>query len=175
MRVNHELSAAENLLALVVDGNVGQTLQANQVTIGGVTEYTEGGAEVNSQVTLSAVQDAGFSGQQTFFFRRLQLSGNEATTASTTFTVEAGDDEQSLLAKLATHLKLIESEITVANFVAPVNENNDGSIDVLANVGSLVYLGQVAITLKIADADVPMDQAFANQTLNGFEDAQEPV
>lgn len=166
-QINKELSALENIVALVKEVNPSLTLTSSQVTLG--TPSSAVGENYNTEITLSAVANAGYKGSKVFKYTRLSLNQGVASVPASVL-VTADDTEDTAAAKVAGAYGLIEGEFTVSDYVAPQNEDTNGSVVITPKPESVFYAGEaVTVTLTIADADQDMDSAFTNDTLNGFE------
>lgn len=168
MQINLAKTPQENILDLVRDANAGLQLTAAQVTIGAGAAL-DGDATYDSQVTLTAVPNAGFSGTKRIRYNRLRLDQGTASTVASVQVTDT-DTEATVATKVAAAYGLKEGEFTTSDLVAPVNEDTNGSVVITPVDGSLLYNGApVTVTLTIADADVPLETAIANDGMNGFD------
>jgi hypothetical protein len=169
-KVNLTLSASANVLALINAANPALNATDTQVTLG-TPSVAAGTGGRNTSLIVTAVSNQGFSGEQIFAYTRQALASGAAiaTAKAVPFAIAPGDTNAQILTKAATALGLLESELTLANIVQPVNETTPGSADVVANVASLLYTGTYAATLTVPDADVPLDEAATVTDLSGFD------
>lgn len=173
MKINAANSAIQNLLALVIDANSGLALTESQFTVGAPSVFV-GTAGRNAQITLTAVPNAGFSGSKTVDYTRLGvLTGTATAAAEATAGIVVGPAATAAEVKalLVAQFGLVADQVEVADLVLPVDEDTPGSITLAAVAGSLLYVGNEAVVLTVADADVPLETAIANDQLNGFEPA----
>lgn len=170
MKVNTALTASANVLAILNATNPGLNATAAQVTLG-VPSTAAGAGGRNTSITVTAVANQGFSGSETYTYTRQPLTAGSAiaTAKAVDITILGDDTDAEVLTKAALALGLIESELTLANIVRPVNEDTPGSADVVASAGSLLYTGTYAATLVVADSDVPLSEAAPDTDLNGFD------
>lgn len=169
-KINIAISAAENLLALVNEANPALNATQSQVTLG-VPSVAAGTAGRNTSITLTAIDNEGFSGTQTFAYTRQALvaGGAIATAKDIPVAIASGDTQAQVLTKAATSLGLLESELNFSDFEAPVNEDTAGSATLTAKADSLLYTGSYEVVLSVPDSDVPLDDAAPTTDLDGFE------
>jgi len=169
-KVNIAITAAANVLALINAANPSLNATAAQITPGSVVSEAGTGGR-NTSITYTAVDNQGFSGTQTFSYTRRALTAGEgiATAKAIPVVIAEGDTDAQVLTKVATALGLIESEISLSNIVRPVDEDTNGSADVVADAGSLLYTGTFAAVLSVPDADVPLNEAASVTDLDGFD------
>lgn len=172
-KINTAISAQENVLALVNAANPGLNATLAQVSIG-LPVVAAGTAGRNTEVTVTAVVDQGFSSSVVVAYTRRALSVGQAIATAKAVPVQIleSDTDAQVLSKVATALGLIEAEVSLANIVRPTNENSPGSADVSADGDSLLYTGVYSVELTVPDADVPLDEAVVVTDMNGF-DAEE--
>ena len=170
MKVDITKSASANLLAALNLDNVGLNATEAQVTFG-LPSVVSGTAGRNTQVTITAVANQGFAGTKDVTYTRQALVAGEgiATAKAVSVLIVAGDTDAQVLTKVATALGLVESEVSLANIVRPVDESTPGSADVVADTDSLLYTGTFAAVLTVADADVSLEDAITTDELNSFE------
>jgi len=169
-KVNLALTASANVLALINAANPALNATDTQVTLG--TPSVEAGTGGrNTSLIVTAIDNQGFSGTQTFAYTRQALASGAAvaTAKAVPFAIAPGDTNAQILTKAATALGLLESELTIANVVQPTNETTPGSADIVANVASLLYTGTYAATLTVPDADVPLSSVATVTDLSGFD------
>lgn len=169
-KVNLTLSAEANVLALINTANPALNATDAQVTLG-VPSVAAGTGGRNTSIIVTAIADQGFSGEQIFAYTRQALASGAAIAAAKAvpFGIAPGDTDAQILTKAAAALGLLESELTIANVVDPVDENTPGSADIQAKVGSLLYTGTYAAALTVPDTDVPLDEAANVTDLDGFD------
>lgn len=173
MKVNAANTAIQNLVALVVDANPGLTLAPAQVTVGAPSVFA-GTAGRNTQVTLTAVANAGFSGTKTIDYTRLGVLTGTATAAAEAaagIVVDVDATDVEVKALLVAQFGLVADQVEVEDLVLPVNESTPGSITLAAVADSLLYVGNEVVVLTVADADVPLGDAVTNDQMDGFEPA----
>lgn len=170
MKINVGLSALDNLIAQILEDNVGQTLTASQFTPGAVSVFVEGGNDRNSEITLTAVPGEGYTGSKVFHFTRLALDTGTAVPV-TSVEVVALDDQAASLAKVITAMGLVAAEVDASDYTAPVDEDTDGMITLTPKAGSLLYVGAPVIILLTLPVVVEPDMGttFGTSELNGFE------
>jgi len=173
MKINAANSAIQNVLDLVIDANSGLALTSAKVTVGAPSVFA-GTAGRNTQVTLTAVANAGFSGTKVVDYTRLGVLTGTATAAAEAaagIVVAPAATAAEVKAILVAQFGLVADQVEVADLVLPVNESTPGSITLAAVAGSLLYVGNESVILTVADADVPLEDAVTNDQLNGFEPA----
>lgn len=170
MKINIALSASANLLALLNEAHPGKNFSQTNVTVGTPVANPGNGGR-NTSIDLTAVQDQGYSGVTTVNYTRLALAPAAAiaTAKAVDINITLQDDQAAILTKVAQVLGLVESELELSDLDEPTSENNPGSVNVNAKVGSLLYTGTYAATLTVSDSDVPLPTAVTNPDLNGFE------
>lgn len=169
-KVNLALTASANVLALINAANPALNATAAQITLG-VPSVAAGTGGRNTSIIVTAIADQGFSGEQIFAYTRQALASGAAIAAAKAvpFGIAPGDSDAVILTKAAAALGLLESELTIANVVQPVDENTPGSADIVAKVGSLLYTGTYGAALTVPDTDVPLDEAAPVTDLSGFD------
>lgn len=181
MLINTSKTAIENLIDLIVNDNP-SLASANlgaKVTIGAPSEFIQGA--LNTQVLLTAIPNAGFSGTKTVKYTRLGMSSGVASVPSA-ISINPADTQAQIKTKIAAALGLIEAEI---DFVyegqpqdddtnpidIPVNEDDTSVlVSVQPKAGSLLYVGAaLQIQLTVPDADIPLGDAITVDELSGFD------
>lgn len=172
MKINLQLSAVANFLAILNAANPGKNFSETNLTLGAPQEQTEGAGGRNTSVLLTAIQDAGFSGTRTVNYTRqsLTVGGAIATAKAVDVLVLGTDTDAEILTKVAGALGLMESELTISDVVIPANENDaSGTATITASATSLLYTGAYNVQLEVADVDVPLNDAITVIDLDGFE------
>ena len=169
-KVNIALSGPANILALVNAANPTLNATAAQVTIGNPSVVAGTGGR-NTAITLTAVDNQGFSGTQTFAYTRQALASGGAIAAAkdVPVVVAPADDAEAAFTKVVAALGLVATEVTAGAFTAPVNEDTPGSIVVNPIANSLLYTGSYTAVLDVPDADVPLSEAASTTDLSGFD------
>jgi len=154
MQIDPSKSAMQNLLNLIdsASGNSAGPTNPNQVTYQNLQAATlEGDAAANTSVELVGVTDNGFTGNQTYYYGRLDPAA-EVTSPTSHAVVPAGTtDAPTILGIVANHYGFIESEISwVSTPTKPSTMSSDPttSTPVVQTSNSLIYLdGQANINL----------------------------
>lgn len=174
MLINAANSAVQNLVDQIIADNNGLALTPAKVTFG-VPSVFAGANGRNTQVVITAVANAGFSGTKTVDYTRLGVftgTANAAALASAGVVVDPAATAAEVKAQLVALFGLVADQVEVADLVLPVNETTPGSITLAAVDGSLLYVGNDSVVLTVADADVPLETAVTNDQLTGFTPAQ---
>lgn len=166
-KVNLAISAAENVLSLINASNQGLNATIANVVLGTPAASVTGVR--NTSITLSAVTGLGFKDAQTFAYGRQALAAGAAIATSKGNSVEVavGDDDQVILAKAATALGLLVSELSISNVVQAVDSATPGSASITAPDTSLLYTGSFAIVLTVPAVSLP--DAAPNTDAGGFD------
>lgn len=176
MNIDIAKTGAENLLALINSSNSATSLAiaANQVSLGSVSTFSGGvKPNLNSQVTVTAVTDAGYSGTKVVKFRRLTAAEAGDYTPGTPVTILPSDTEANVLTKICAALGLREADVELDGALdIPTSENNPTTIGVKGKDGSYLYLPSVTtITLTVPDTDIDLNDAIIVDELDGFDPA----
>lgn len=173
MKINFDKSPLENLVSLILDANPGATLTNDQFTAQAPEAIADPVDGRNTSIKLVAVLGNGYSGNVTFTYHRLGLT-EQVATPPTQLTVTEGCSEGAILNHFANVLGLIPDELKVVECVKPTidsedgRDTTDGHITIAANETSLLYQGDLTITLK-AFIEPDMEDEFTNTELDGFE------
>lgn len=167
MKVNIALTAVANLLGALNGDNAGLGATAANVTFG-VPTAVDGTEGRNTEVVVTAVEGQGFRGSKTLSYTRQGLSsGAIASTAPSQIEVAANATEVQVLTAMVATLGLIESEVELLSFTAPVDTETNGVAVIAAKVAGLLYSGSRQYPLVVP---VPsLDSAIATSDLNSFE------
>lgn len=174
MIINAANSAIQNLVDQIIADNVGLALTPAKITVG-VPSVFAGDAGRNTQVVVTAVANAGFSGTKTVDYTRLGVLTGTTTAAAVAaagVVVDPAATEAEIKTQLVALFGLVADQVQVSDLVLPVDEATPGSITLAAIDGSLLYVGNDSVVLTVADTDVPLETAIANDQLTGFTPAQ---
>lgn len=177
MRINYELSPAENVLALLTEANPGLSINSNQVTLGMPAASDAGEDDRNTAVTLTAVDGEGFSGSHSYYYKRLELATDAGAAApDTSVDTTAATTEQQAIDIVLAELGLSAADVEASAYTAPVDDATPGSITLTAMSNSYYYIGSrvVVLTSTVENTD-PLADAAPNQQLNGFDAENAPV
>lgn len=170
MKINPARSALQNILDLVKDANPQLSLNESQFTLSApaVVAGTNGR---NTEVTLTAVAGQGKTGSKTVAYTRLDPVTGPNEGAATTGVEVAGDASAAAIkTQLVALFGVVFEEVDVANLVLPT-EGVDGSIDLVADADSLLYVGTTSVVLKLQAEEQDLGTEIAQSDLNGFEPA----
>jgi len=174
MLINAANSAVQNLVDQIIADNNGLALTPAKVTFG-VPSVFAGANGRNTQVVITAVANAGFSGTKTVDYTRLGVltgTASAAAAAAAGVVVDPAATAAEVKAQLVALFGLVASDVEVSDLVLPADEATPGSITLAAVAGSLLYVGNDSVVLTLADTDVPLETAVANDQLTGFTPAQ---
>jgi hypothetical protein len=144
-QIDRAKTARQNLIDLINTVTT-YTFDGTEFTNGDPSDYTPESPDTsNTQITLTAVSESGFTGTKSIKYRRLEL-GHTKTGAETTFTVEDGDDRDSLEAKIAIEHNLVLGEFSLSGTI-PGDGDPDSSCTLEATNNSLLYYGSFPVTL----------------------------
>ena len=137
MIIDNSLSEADNITALIKEANPDTfTYPVNTLTF---SELAIGEEGYNSSVLATAKPTAPFAGTNRYSYNRLDLSGDGVNSNLTSpITVTAEETEAEITARVIALGNIISSSVTI-NYIPPT-ENSQGSFEIEANEGSLVYL-----------------------------------
>ena len=173
MKINIDKSPLENLVGLILAANPEATLTNDQFTAHAPEVIADPVDGRNTSIKLVAVLGNGYSGNVTFTYHRLGLT-EQVVTPPTQLTVTEGCSQGAILNHFANVLGLIPEEITVVECVEPTIDSEDGRdatdghITITANETSLLYQGDLTITLK-AFIEPDLEDEFTNTELAGFD------
>lgn len=173
----------QNIVDLIVANNGGvafsHTLDESNITLGATSAYDDAANEnANTQITVTAVLDAGFSGTRDITYYRPTLAEAATTPGSQIEVVTAGADSDQAAYEVrvknaiaaALLLRLEDFELTDAGTVEiPENENNPVTVTIQPVAGSYLYFGATMDVLVAAvDTDIPLEDVIVTQHLAGF-------
>lgn len=170
MKIDVTKSGLENIVLQVVADNPGLSLAANQVTVGFAS--VTGGGPRNSQITLTAVEGAGFTGAKTVTYNRRDVRDGTVAPVDT-ITVSAGDDFAATQVKAAVAMGLVFDEILFHDYGAPASAQSPGTMGVSPKNTSILYAGAgKTMSLVLEDGPAPdLETEVTNDELNGFDPA----
>lgn len=177
MSDNLTLPSKEVLCALINRENVGtgSALTPELVTFG-VPSQNPGSGARNTDITVTAVNGSGYTGDQTVNYNRLHL-GNDIGAAY----VASGQDRNlefpkgdavkiaDLIAEVNARLaiNLGPEDYVDADLPAFEGEPNETKqVQIVAKADSLCYNGSITITIKAQD--IPLSTVIVNTNLNGL-------
>lgn len=152
MQIKATQTALQNLLALIAEKNPLAPTSGSQISVGAPQAVTvPGNSALNTQLTLSAKPQQGYTGSVTVQYGRLPLS-SELASPSTPPTIAATIlDTTSLLAAIVSYHSLIAGEITWAALPSIPASTPGSSTVTVQTSGSLVYPdGQASLNLAWA-------------------------
>lgn len=181
INIDFSKSHLDNIIALARANNstemTGHTLDATNVSIGAPSvfddEATNPGA--NSQITITALQDKGYSGDRTVSYYRPTV-GEISTTPGTLPLVDTSDAvsdtaayEARVKAMILAQYGLPEDEIVFGTVPVPGSENDTVYLEVTPTTNNPLLQGaafQAAFAAQ--DQDVALDTVIVNTSLSGF-------
>lgn len=145
--INPELDAQENILAMM-QSVASQDIVGDEFTIGlPVPNVPVDKLEMtNTEITLTAVADKGFLGQQRLRYRRLEL-GNTHGPAHTTFTLTPGQTREQIIEVIVAEHRLLWSEIAISGMTQLPIPGQSAVLTLSALMESYFYIGQVELTV----------------------------
>lgn len=177
-------SAIQNVLDLVNDANQTAFTEAD-LSVGVPEEFVdpEGLNPRNTAVTLSATpENETHRGQRTVRYTRLDLAAMGDALVEP-FQLTGDSTLEDLKAFVVDELGLIADEVDFLEdalpvFEDPVDTEETAELTLVANDGSLVYIGEAAITVREpVDGRTHLNEAIPNTDLDGFDadEAGEPA
>lgn len=170
MKINVSISAIANLIAQINADNAGLNLTEAQVTIGAPSARTPDANTNNTTLDLAAVAGQGYSGTKTITYMRLGMDSGVVTPV-TGLTVTAANTQAEVLTMAATDMGLVEAELEVTAFTAPVDSSTPGSITIQPKATSLLYVGAAKTLDLVINNTKPLGTALTNGDLTGFNPA----
>jgi hypothetical protein len=147
-QIDRVKTADENLIDLINTAST-YTFEGTEFTHGNPTEYVPESPDTsNTQILLTSVPGSGITGTKTVRYRRLEM-GETKTGASTTFTVEDGDDRTSLEQKIAVEHNLVIGEFALVGDI-PEYGDPDSNCTIEAVSNSVLYFGTAPVVLSEA-------------------------
>lgn len=173
--INPALSAADNLIALVIAANAGLSeLVAADVDFQEQSEQAPDGQGRNTSIALQAVGgSANFRGTATVTYERRGVTDSVVTPDWTT-AVDDGVTNEQIVAAIATANGLVASELTITGVITrPVGGALTSEVTLATNAGSLLYIDGTtqAVTLDWADHRTDLATAVGVTALSGFDAA----
>jgi hypothetical protein len=164
MKIDITKSGLENIVLQVVEDNPGLSLTADQVTIG-FASVIDGNPQ-NSEVTLTAVEGAGFRGSKVVKYTRLNVRDGTVEPVDI-ITVSPSDDFAATQVKAAAAMGLRFDEILFHDYGAPSSAQSPGTMGVSPKNTSVLYAG-AGKTMTIVMEAVLEDEIVVDE-LNGFD------
>jgi hypothetical protein len=147
MHIDITKTPLENIVLQVIEDNPGLTLSADQVTASGLA--VSGGVR-NTQITLTAIEGHGFSGDDVIFYDRMGINdgvGPDVTSVEVLVT----DDQAAVEVKVAAAMGLRLDQLVFSEWTPPIDAGTPGSIGVSPKPTSMLYQGGgVFITITVA-------------------------
>jgi hypothetical protein len=155
-RIDRTKTALQNFVDLINTVTMYQ-LTGTEFTYSEPTEYTPEEPDTsNTQILLTATSESGFTGTKAVQYKRLGL-GQTKIGSSFTFTVEEGDDRDSVEEKIAIAHNLVLGEFSLVGSIPSPGDTND-SCTLEAASNSLLYFGTCDITLISEEVMPPAEQ-----------------
>lgn len=189
MNIDISKSPQQNLLDLVNSTNSATSLalQLNQFTIGTPSVIEPDAQERNTQIVLTAVPNAGYSGTKTIKYRRIN-TGQAVPNPNAPITILPSDTQDVIKQKIATALNLRLDQLTFvvdgSDWASGTNEipiptDEDTPVTIVSVIGianGLLYDSDnwFTVTLVVPDADIPLEDAIVISDLDGFDPYQAP-
>lgn len=185
IQINPAFPGFTNLRDLIEANNGGEAflydLNESNIEFGAPTTYSDvGNPTANTQVTVTALLDQGFSGSVDVSYYRPTLAEAHTTPGSqievSTSLAETDMEAYAAVVKtaIATAMQLREADfelaVPAADVPVPSSENNPVTVDIVPVSTSLIYAGGAfTVTFAAVDTDVPLDQVITVTALNGFD------
>lgn len=183
--VNPSNTGFINLRDLIKENNGGEAftyvLNESNIEFGTPAVYSDvANPTANTQVTVTAITDQGYSGTVDVSYYRPTLS-EAHTTPGAQIEVDtslAATDAPAYAAlvksAIASAMQLREADfelaVTPENVPVPSSENNPVQVDIVPVTTSLIYSGGAfTVTFAAVDVDVPLDQVITVTELSGFD------
>lgn len=156
------------LVEMINAKNPDENIKTTDIVIGAVATSTQDPGR-NSEVLVTGVQGSGYTGQQTFYYNRLNLttivgSGDKA------FDEEGKTKLSHVVAEFNTRFKtnlqvgVDYTEADLPTFTGAPGEAHDVTLTALS--ASYIYLGSVVLTVKSATRDLA--EVLPNNMLDGL-------
>lgn len=171
MQIDIQKSALDNVIDLINITN-GTSLTDAIVEIGTPSEWVdpEGLNTRNTELSVSAKAGSGYTGSVPVRFTRLDLTGFPSA-GTLEYTLTGTDTVGDILSAVATQLGVLEEAVELDITEVPVvAEGATVTINILATVGSLLYVGQAPVTVFPNTTD--LNDEVTQSDLDGFD---EPV
>lgn len=164
MKIDITKSGLENIVLQVVEDNPGLSLTADQVTAGFVSVFD--GNPQNSQITLTAVEGAGFTGSKVVKYTRLNVRDG-TTEPVDTIRVRPGDSFAETQVKAAAAMGLCFDEILFHDYGAPASAQSPGTMGVSPKTTSVLYTGAGKTMTIVLESD--LEDEITVTELSGFD------
>lgn len=184
ININPAISGFQNVVELIKANNGGElfayTLTPENVILGAPAFFDDvANADANTTISVTAIQDAGFSGAVDISYYRPTLEEASVVPAEQieVDTVGAEDDqvayEARVKAAIAAALQIRPEDfvLTDAGSVGiPENENNPVNVSITPVATSLLYSGGAfMVSVAAIDVDIPLNTVITVTALNGFD------
>lgn len=139
-QIDRTKTAQLNMLGLINSGST-YAFTGSEFTYGAPSAQTpaDGQEDTNSQVTVTAVEDSGFTGTKTVRYRRLAL-GQTRPGARQNYVITTGDTLASLKEQIATEHNLILDQFDLTGTLPDDDADPAATMTLTAVADSLVYL-----------------------------------
>lgn len=186
IKINHLTSAFDNLATLVTANQTEQLphdLHEDNIEFSTPAEFQGEGIN-NTEVTITALLDQGYSGSVTVNYYRPTLDEVKTTPEDqievNTLIYDEDDAEGTreayeahVLTQIANALELNVEEIefvSPGSVPVPFSENTPETVDVRPVATSLIYSGAaITVTFTAIDTDVDLESVILVTELSGFE------
>lgn len=151
--IDRTLSAKQNFVNLIntvilVDSSTG-ALTVDDVTLSNVVSYTPSDASenTNTQITVTANTDSGFTGTTTLRYLRLTL-GQTVVGARTQFSITSSDTTTTLLESISQEHNLLTSQVTLSGSL-PTTSGASTTMTVTAVADGAFYVPASSFTVIV--------------------------
>lgn len=139
-QIDRTKTAQQNMLGLINSGST-YAFTGTEFTYGTPADQTPADPEedTNSEVTVTAVEDSGFTGTKTVRYRRLAL-GQTRPGARQNYVVTTGDTLASLKEQIATEHNLVLDQFDLTGTLPTADADPAATFTLTAVEDSLLYL-----------------------------------
>lgn len=140
MLINNSFTAFQNLLNLIADANPNSgVINTDQVTLSSVTVLTPTQEDSrNSQITLTAVNNNGFTGSVAVRYKRLDL-GVDVNMGTQNINIGENTTMESILNHLSTTYGLVKESLQLTGSL-PSSQGSTSNIVLSAVPDSILYI-----------------------------------
>lgn len=156
----------DQLLALINE-QTGLSLTFDHVNFGEPIAATGENPTRNTEIVLNAIPYSGYKGSTTIFYDRIDLAEFLPLETVTILQIEGAPSLQKILDSFnLLYGSNLQTDDVRDDHVIPTDIDGGVSFTLTAAAGSLAYRGSITLTLQPADVDI--DTAIADKTMNGL-------
>lgn len=151
MKIDPSKTSFTNLVALVTERNPQAKLNSNNVSFGAASPLTDATGVSNSQITLTATKNLGYSDSVVIKYKRVTFD-QAYPSFPNTFAVAAADTAAAVTARITAALGTLTSEFTINSgnaITLPTAVNQSVNVTITAKTTSKIFQPGASKTITL--------------------------